>query len=234
MVLKKVRKESELKAEFKTWFSFFNGFMFNTPYYEKLMDHLHNERILNFIYPEKEDVFKCFRETHINELKVVVLGSEPNIDGTGNGMAMGIDDFKTNKRVLDQLSVINKAIEEDLNILSFTDPSMEQIAKQGVLMLNSSLTTIKNMPLSHAIFWRLFVKYTLVELSKKQTGIIYVLLGKTAKTFTKYIDDKTNYVFHYEHPENIKKGTKWDCDMFSKINQILLENNGKEYCIDWR
>lgn len=232
--VKDLLKNNDLKAEFGTWFSFFNGFMFDTPYFNKLKDHIHNERVLNIVYPHVDDTFKCFKETNINSLKVVILGSEPHIDGTSNGMSMGMDEYNINKRTIQQDEVIRSAIEKDLNILSFTSPTMESIANQGVLFLNSALTTIKNAKSSHGIFWRLFTKYTLIELSKQNTGIIYVLLGKKANSFKKYINENSNYIFSYEHPEDIKKGDKWDCDMFSKINQILLENNGKEYCIDWR
>lgn len=218
------------KKQFNTWYDFFNTFLLGRKYFITLIKYLNNQRILNTIYPKKEEVFKCFELTNYDDLKVVIIGGEPNLDGTSNGLAFGINE-KIGEDINPSLSKLEKVIENNnKDGLYFMDYSLHKWAKQGVLLLNSALTVVRGNKNSHFIYWKVFIKYLLIELSKRKTGIIYILLGDKAQSNKKYINDDMNYVFSLPHPDDLDN---WNEDIFNDINEIIKRNNGQEFCIEW-
>jgi uracil-DNA glycosylase len=218
----------------QTWYPFFNKFLLNDKYINKLVEFLNEQYILNNIYPLKKDIFNCFKFTKYNDLQVVILSDEPYIDGSSNGVAFGINE-DIGKDINSSLIQMQETIERDVKDgLYFMDLSCERWTKQGVLMLNSALTVIKNNKYSHGIYWRYFTKYLLLNLSKEKTGIIYCLWGKQAQSYKKYINADNNYILEFEHPSDAsKKGVDWNCTHFNDINKIIEDNNGKSECIIW-
>lgn len=218
------------KRLFGSWFSFFEEFMIKTEYFKNLISFINGQYYLNEIFPAKNKIFRCFQETDYNNLKVVILGDEPYPDARSNGLAFGITE-EVGQEPPAPLRHMRDCIESsEKDGLYFMDYSLESWAKQGVLLLNTTLTSIKNRPHDHSLLWRMFIKYTLVFLTRNKPGTIYVLLGNRAKTYKKYIG-KFNYVLEYDYPD--EKTKNWDVNLFTTVNKIIKDNNGEEFSIDW-
>lgn len=213
---------------FKTWYQFYNKNVIGSKYFSKLIEYMNSQYVLNTVYPEKKYIFRPFSMTNYDDLKVVIIGQEPNSEGLANGLGMGIRDemFKG----CSTISNIERCLERTVkNGLFFMDHTLENWAKQGVLMLNTSLTTIEGNEGCHSIYWRPFLMKTLQELSIQETGIIYCLWGNEAQSLAQYINPRNNYILKAKNP-NVEG---WDCNHFNEINRILTENNGREFNIHW-
>ncbi len=203
------------------------------------------------IYPRNKDCFNAFKYTKYNDLKVVLIGLDPYVkEIKGEPEACGLSFSYIPKSKLDfhtprSLKIILKEVEDDvydgLRLPKSYDEKDERDlsrwAEQGVLMLNTALTVEKGLTKSHWATWQPFTKYLLEYLSKNNTGIIYVLWGKDAQTYKKYISQNNNYILEAPHPAaelySGNNGGFYGCKHFSKINEILKENNGEEYKILW-
>lgn len=183
------------------------------------------------ITPDKDLVFKAFNVCPYNDLKVVFIGQDPYPQkDIATGILFGNNH---NGTISPSLRVLKEAVidyTKPHGIITF-DNTLESWARQGILMINSALTVELNNPGSHTMMWRPFIITLLQNLSELNTGIIYVLFGKTAQTFAPYIG-RLNYVLKYNHPAYAARmDQRFDCDAFIKINQILKRNTGTE--IEW-
>jgi uracil DNA glycosylase len=118
----------------------------------------------------------------------------------------------------------------------YLNPNLERWARQGILLINSALSTIVGKTNQHQELWAPFISYVFQVLRKYNTGIIYILLGSEAKKWRPAIDEKNNYVLTVSHPASVKYKDKnvWDSEgIFLKTNQILEQNNGPEAKIIW-
>jgi uracil-DNA glycosylase len=108
-----------------------------------------------------------------------------------------------------------------------TDVDLTRWANQGVLMLNTALTTEVGKIGSHYDIWKPFTAYLLDWLSNYNTGVIYVYMGKKAEEWSVLTGDN-NYKFYVKHPASAAySGGKWDCmDVFNKISSIVETNSG--------
>lgn len=168
----------------------------------KVLAILNKEYRIKAIYPKQEDVFKAFRLCSLHDCKVIMLCQDPYPQkDIATGIALG------NKENTIELSPSLEVIKEAA--LDYTiprspfyrfDPTLESWEKQGILMLNTSLTVEHNKPGSHALLWRPFIIALLKYLEKNETGIIYILFGEQAKSFKMYIDSVFNYVIEEKHP----------------------------------
>jgi len=114
------------------------------------------------------------------------------------------------------------------------DPDLTRWANQGVLMLNSALTTQVDKVGTHYDIWKDFIAYVLDMLSLTNSGLIFMLLGSKAQELEPLISQH-HYVLKASHPASAAyTKTTWDCnDIFNKANEILGKNNGPQYKIQW-
>lgn len=182
------------------------------------------------ICPRQDSVFKAFKLCPYNDLKVIMIGQDPYPQ---KDMATGIL-FGNKKEIREEnlspsLQVIKSAaINFNLphNHIIF-DQTLESWCKQGILMLNSALTVEMNKIGSHVMIWRPFISELLKNLSKCQTGIIYVLFGKQAQTFKPYINSQFNFILEENHPAYYARtGERMPSILFEKISE-LTENKYK-------
>lgn len=203
------------------------------------------------IYPKSQDCFNAFKYTKYNDLKVVIIGLDPyikEIQGQPEACGLAFSYVPKNSKDLHtprSLKIILKEVENDvydgLRLPTKYDEKDERDlsrwAEQGVLLLNTALTVEKGITKSHWTKWQPFTKYLLQYLSTYNTGIIYVLWGKDAQSYKQYIGDNNNYILEAPHPAaelySGGNGGFYGCKHFSKINEIIRENNGKEYEILW-
>ncbi len=180
------------------------------------------------IIPEKDKVFNIFKLIKAQDVKVVFLGQDPYPKkGDANGIAFSVD---RNYNLPASLRNLYKELDSDLNIKR-TDGDLSNLVSQGVFFLNTILTVEVGKPKSHkSLGWEEITSKIVKDISIKNK-IIFVLLGKQAQKYINIIDSKS-IIICAPHPSPLSAyrgffGSK----IFSKINQILLENNQK--IIDW-
>jgi uracil-DNA glycosylase len=189
------------------------------------------------IAPLSPNVYRCFRETSLDDLKVVMMGMCPYhtfYEGVpvADGLLMGCS---VTGRLQPSLEKFYEGVEKDvyngLNLHHTKTPDVSYLAKQGVLMVNAALTTEMNKAGSHIKLWEPFTKYLLEEVLST-TGVPYIFLGKDASVYQKYIPP-FSWSFVTSHPASASyKQTDWDTEgVFTKVNKILKDNNN--FSIDW-
>jgi len=189
------------------------------------------------VAPISMHVWRCFKETSLDDLKVVVMGMCPyhtfkNDAPVADGLLMGCS---VTEQIQPSLSQFYGAMEREfydgLNLSIIQNPDVSFIANQGVLMLNAALTSEMNKAGSHIEIWEPFIKYLFEEIIN-HLGVPIIFLGKDAARYKKYTGIFT-HVFEVTHPASASyKGTEWDTEgVFTKVNRLLEENNG--FSVHW-
>lgn len=190
-----------------------------------ILSKLELEYKTKLICPMQRDVFKAFKLCSYDELKVVMVGQDPYPQkGVATGILFGNKKGTRNENLSPSLQVIRKTIidlENSDNCITF-DPTLENWAKQGILMLNSALTVEMNKVGSHTMLWRPFISDLLQKLSNSRTGIIYILFGRQAQTFKPYINKQFNTVLEEKHPAYFARtGEKMPDTIFKEVNELI-------------
>lgn len=174
--------------------------------------------------PHPDNIFKAFELCKYNNLKVVILGQDPYPQ---KDIATGIAFGNSTDEISPSLNILKEACVDFTiphNSIIF-DNSLESWCKQGVLLLNSALTCELNKPGSHTLLWRPFIKKLLINLSYRESGLIYILLGDNAKTFEPYINSKYNWIIKEKHPSYYARMNKlMPNTIFKETNKILKDN----------
>jgi uracil-DNA glycosylase len=164
--------------------------------------------------PTFKHVFKAFEICPYNDVKVVIVGSAPFPEiNAADGLLLSSSRLK--KPDVDTVKFTDAIKESISNPLALSDFSY--LAEQGVLLLNSSLTTRINNTKDHAEHWKSFMSYLFDELSSVKEDLVYLLLGNVAKEWEDLIES-TN-VITIDHPEENDSWNYQDC--FNKVNEIL-------------
>jgi uracil-DNA glycosylase len=206
---------------------------FRKPYFIELTKFVENEYASNTCYPKWEHIFSAFDCCPFNHLKVVIIGQDPY---HGEGQANGLS-FSVNDGISHPPSLVNifKEIEKDLQLPYPTSGNLERWAKQGVLLLNATLTVRAQVAGSHQKKgWELFTDHVIKTISQNKKGIIFLLWGGFAKQKIKLIDTKKHVVLASGHPSPLSanRGYWFGNKHFSKTN-FLLEQAGLKP-IDWK
>lgn len=205
---------------------------FEKPYFDSLVRFLHKEKSEGkMIYPPGPAIFRAFELTPVDRVKVVILGQDPY---HGAGQAMGLSfSVPDNIQAPPSLKNIFKEIQDDLGITMSGRPNLEKWARQGVLLLNASLTVEAGRPNSHSgIGWTEFTDAVIRYLSDNCTGIVFLLWGNYARNKKYLIDTEKHHVLEAAHPSPLARGAFFGCRHFSKTNGILV-SEGKTP-IDWQ
>jgi len=185
------------------------------------------------ICPSKENIFNIFRMPK-DKIRVVWVFQDPYPNPKlANGIALSVPKGQTSP----SLEVIKTELERSYNVeLDNFDNSLKHWLKQGVFLLNMSLTCRYFRPGSHTHLWSGFIKDVLSHLNEKP-GLVYVFSGKVAQKGLEYVSEHSNYVFKTYHPaadkHQLEKKLFVGCDIFKKIDDIFEKTNGPEYKINW-
>lgn len=182
------------------------------------------------VYPPGSLIFNAFNLTPFDELKVVVLGQDPY---HGAGQAHGLC-FSVPQGIKPPPSLVNifKEIKTDTGIEPPNHGNLEKWAKQGVLLLNASLTVNAGEPNSHAqCGWHIFTDAVIRKISDEKSGIVFLLWGKFAQDKEVLIDTSKHFVLKAAHPSPYSVDRFFGCKHFSKTNEILKQQGKEE--IDW-
>ncbi|OLS01526.1 uracil-DNA glycosylase [Tissierella creatinophila] len=205
---------------------------FQKEYYKKLRSFLIEEYREKIIFPEMNDIFTALKTTPYKDVKVVILGQDPY---HGRGQSHGLA-FSVKKGVMIPPSLRNmfKELNTDLGLPIPNNGYLEKWAKQGVLLLNTSLTVREAQANSHSkIGWEIFTDRIIELLNERETPIVFILWGNNAKSKEKYITNKNHHIIKAVHPSPLSASRGFfGSKPYSKTNDFL-KSIGKEE-IDWR
>lgn len=205
---------------------------FEKNYFAELVRFLHDEKKAGkTVYPPGPSIFRAFDLCPLDRVKVVILGQDPY---HGCGQAMGLS-FSVPDGVPAPPSLKNifKEIESDLGISMSGSPSLENWARQGVLLLNSVLTVRASEPASHSrIGWQEFTDAVIRCINERCEGVVFLLWGNFARQKRELINPERHHVLEAAHPSPLARGAFFGCRHFSKTNE-LLTGEGKSP-IDWK
>ena len=183
------------------------------------------------VYPPSPLIFNAFNLTPFDNVKVVIIGQDPyhNI-GQAHGLAFSVPDGIQKPPSLQN---IFKELNQDLGIAIPTTGNLEKWAKEGVLLLNASLTVRANMAASHAkIGWQKFTDAAIKALSDKKQNLVFILWGNYAIAKENLIDHNKHLILKTVHPSPLSASRGFfGCHHFSKTNEYLINHNIKP--IDW-
>lgn len=202
----------------------------NTEYFTTLWEKVKEEYQTIKCFPPKNQIFRAIELTPFEEVKVVIIGQDPyHNDNQANGLCFSVSDKVT---APPSLKNIFKELEDDLGIKK-TSNELEMWAKQGVLLLNATLTVRAHEANSHKdLGWEQFTDFIIKEISDKKENVVFVLWGAFAQKKAGLIDASRHFIIQSAHPSpfSVHKGF-FGSRPFSKINQFL-EEKGKEP-INW-
>ena len=182
------------------------------------------------VVPNREDIFQCFN-CNINDVKVVIIGQDPYYNVIeGNPVAVGYS-FSTRRGNNVPASLRNIYTEINKDYPEFEIPhhgDLTNWVKEGVLLLNSSLTTLQGYPNSHAGLWDEFIYQVLRLLSSRHKHIIFLLWGNNSQKLVKSIlSANRHYFLESSHPSPMSYKYKWNsfegCEHFKQTNELLLK-----------
>lgn len=196
--------------------------------YISLINNLEQLKKEVIIYPPEDKWFNCFKLTPYTNVKVVILGQDPYInEGEANGLA-----FSTlAKKLPPSLKNMYKSLIQDYDCSPSTG-DLSNWAKQGVLLLNTILTVESGKSLSHEnIGWEYFTKEVIKYLNNKE-NVIYLLMGRKAQLYEKYIDTNKHVILKSPHPSPLSFYRGYlESSPFLNCNKYLIKQG--ERPINW-
>ena len=203
----------------------------DTSYFKDLMVFVNKEYEEKTIYPPKEDLFNALKQTSFKDTKVLIMGQDPyHGEGEAHGLSFSVKD---GVKLPPSLKNIYKELESDLGYPPVTSGNLTKWAKEGVLLLNSTLTVIKDTPNSHSkIGWDKFTDYIVKKLNEKEEPVVFILWGNFARSKKAFITNPKHLVIESAHPSPFSaRNGFFGSKPFSKTNEFLKKNNIKK--INW-
>ncbi len=214
-----------------SWKSILNS-EFEKPYFIELVQFVRNEYKTKKCYPPGKEIFSAFDHCHFKDVKAVIIGQDPY---HGPGQANGLC-FSVHNGIQHPPSLVNilKELNSDLNIPYPHSGDLSAWAKQGVFLLNATLTVEKGNAGSHQNKgWETFTDTVIQKISNELNNVVFLLWGGYAKKKGNKIDKSKHLVLSAGHPSPLSanRGFWFGNHHFSKCNQYLSEKGKKE--INW-
>lgn len=205
---------------------------FDAAYFKQLTDAVRQEYKATTCYPPGQLIFNAFNLTPFDKVKVVIIGQDPYHEP---GQAMGLS-FSVPKGTVMPPSLVNifKEIQSDLGKPVPADGDLTRWARQGVLLLNATLTVRAHLANSHQrLGWSFFTDAAIKALSAHREHIVYMLWGGSARSKRGFIDQDKNLILESVHPSPLSanRGGWFGQHQFSRCNEYLKANGEAE--IDW-
>ena len=200
------------------------------PYYQELRRFLIDEYRTRRVFPDMYAIFNALHCTSFAETKVVILGQDPyHGEGQAHGLSFsvqaGVEPPPSLKNIFQELS-------SDLGCRTPKSGCLAPWAKQGVLLLNASLSVGANRANSHSGFgWQIFTDAVIKILSARRQNLVFMLWGNFAKAKSALIDAQRHLILTAAHPSPLAGGAFFGCRHFSRCNEYLRAHGLGE--IDW-
>ena len=205
---------------------------FNKKYFIELADFVKSEYERHICYPKGKDIFAAFNFCDFDHLKIVIIGQDPyHGPHQANGLCFSVKDGIGHPP---SLTNIFKEISVDLQQEVSQSGNLEKWAKQGVLLLNATLTVRAHEAGSHQKKgWETFTDAVIRQISDQKENVVFLLWGGFAKKKIKLIDTAKHYVLESGHPSPLSanRGYWFGNKHFSKTNAYLKSTDKKT--IDW-
>ena len=206
---------------------------FEKEYFKELISKVEDAYQTSICYPPKERIFSAFNLCDFDDIKIVIIGQDPyHGEREANGLCFSVNDTI---KIPPSLRNIFREINDVLGQIFFpTSGNLEHWAKQGILLLNATLTVEQNKPGSHQkIGWETFTEAVVKIISEQKEQVIFLLWGSYDIKKRKNIDTNKHLVLTSGHPSPLSANQgKWFGNKhFSKSNDYLLSINKKP--IDW-
>lgn len=192
-------------------------------YFRKLGLFVKSEYDKKTIFPPYKDIFKALKLTDYDDVKVVILGQDPyHGEREANGLSFSVYNDVKRPPSLDN---IFKELDNDLGIVR-SENDLEDWAKQGVFLLNSIMTVVKDTPLAHkGKGWEIFTDKLISLLNEREKPVVFILWGSYARSKKELITNSNHYIIESVHPSPLSAhrgffGSK----PFSKANNFLVEH----------
>lgn len=199
-------------------------------YFKNIAMFINKEYKEKIVYPTKRDILRALKLTDYNDVKVVILGQDPyHGENEANGLSFSVNE---GIKLPPSLKNIYKELYDDLGITKTTG-DLTSWANQGVLLLNSVLTVLKDTPTSHSkIGWQEYTDAIIKKLNEREKPIVFILWGNYARSKKNLITNKRHYIIESPHPSPFSANSGFfGSRPFSKTNEFLKKNNIKE--IEW-
>lgn len=200
------------------------------PYHKDLIHKVSEDEKTYTIYPKKEDRYKAFEITDVDDIKVVILGQDPYIK---EGEAMGLSFSVPNGvKIPPSLKNVFKEIENTTCCDKKTSGDITYLAEQGVFLLNTTLTVRAGSSNSHKNFgYKEFSNNVIKYLNEIDNPIVFMLWGNYAKEKAIFLNNEKHLVLEAFHPSPLAQNKFLGCNHFNLANEFL-EKNGIEK-INW-
>ena len=200
---------------------------FEKPYFTNLSASLRQAYIDGTVYPSQEQIFNAFNLCPLDKVKVVILGQDPyHGEGQAHGLSFSVKD---GVKIPPSLKNIYKEIKSDIGTEIPTSGNLERWAKQGVLLLNATLTVLPSKPGSHqGLGWDEFTDATIRIISEKREHVVFLLWGNFARSKAALVEKEKHLVLESPHPSPFSAHNGFfGCKHFSKTNTYLETHNQK-------
>lgn len=195
------------------------------PYFAELSSRVREAYLTKPIFPPPKYIFNALDLCPLKDVRVVILGQDPyHGPGQAHGLCFSVQD---GVRIPPSLLNIYKEISTDLNIPMPQSGNLERWAKQGVLLLNATLTVEKGNAGSHQNWgWETFTDSIIKTVSDKNEHVVFLLWGSYAQAKASLINESKHLILKAPHPSPLSAHRGFlGCKHFSKTNQYLEEHN---------
>lgn len=197
---------------------------FNAPYFEQLTNLVRDAYTHYQIFPPAKLIFNAFDLCPFDQVKVVIIGQDPYHGlGQAHGLSFSVNE---NMPLPPSLKNIYQEIRSDLGIQPLSHGNLERWAKQGVLLLNATLTVQANLAGSHQKKgWETFTDSAIKAVAEEKEHVVFLLWGNYAQQKAQYIDRTKHLVLTAVHPSPLSAHRGFfGCKHFSQTNQYLTEH----------
>ncbi len=205
--------------------------LFNDEKYKKIRQFLIEEYKTHIVYPDMYDIFNCFKYTPFDKVKVVLLGQDPyHNEGQAHGLCFSVQEGIKNPPSLEN---IYKELIDDIGCPIPKSGTLTKWAKEGVLLLNTSLTVREHAANSHAkCGWAWFTDSVIRLVSEQKENVVFILWGGNARSKKALIDERKHCIIESVHPSPLSAyGGFFGSKPFSKTNAYLMQKGLSP--IDW-
>ena len=205
---------------------------FEKDYFKKLTDFVRDEYMSGkTVYPEPKNIFNAFNLCPLSSVKVVIIGQDPYHEpGQAHGLCFSV---QQGTELPPSLVNIYKELEQDIGRKSVTSGDLSSWAKQGVLLLNSTLTVLAHVAASHSGHgWETFTDSVIKAVNDNCKNVVYMLWGSFAQKKADFVDAQNNLILKSAHPSPLSAYRGFFGNHhFSRANEYL-QQYGKQP-IDW-
>lgn len=195
---------------------------FAKDYFIQFLKFYQKEKLSYKVFPPEHKIFVALNLTSFEDLKVVIIGQDPYHGlGQANGLCFSVSDGT--KKPPSLLNIL-KELQSDLGFPIPETGNLEPWARQGVLLLNTTLTVREGEPGSHGKKgWEIFTDKIISIISNQKEGVIFLLWGNHAQEKEKLIDTSKHLILKAAHPSPLARGAFFGCKHFSKTNSHLIQ-----------